>query len=79
METPNIPRVLKSSSRDFDIDLSDTTFFLSRETLIPKVTSKMSLWRLKLFIGMARNTGSAVNFFRIPPDRVIEIGVQLTL
>jgi KUP system potassium uptake protein len=78
-ETPNIPRVLKSSSRDFDIDLSDTTFFLSRETLIPKATPKMPLWRLKLFIGMARNTSSAINFFRIPPDRVVEIGVQLML
>jgi KUP system potassium uptake protein len=79
MEAPNIPRVLKSSSRDFDINLADTTFFLSRETLIPATNPRMALWRLRLFIGMARNTTSVVNFFRIPPDRVVEIGVQVML
>ncbi|MGX2039702.1 potassium transporter Kup [Methylocaldum sp. MU1018] len=79
MEAANIPRVLKSSSRDFEIDISDTTFFLSRETIIPSPTPKMPLWRLKLFIGMARNTSSAVGFFRIPPDRVVELGVQRML
>jgi KUP system potassium uptake protein len=78
-EAPNIPRVLRSSSRDFDIDISDTTFFLSRETIIPSPTSKLPLWRLKLFIGMARNTSSAIGFFRIPPDRVVELGVQRML
>ncbi|HYE37170.1 potassium transporter Kup [Methylocaldum sp.] len=79
METPNIPRVLKSCSRDFDIDISDTTFFLNRETIIPAPRPRMALWRLKLFIGMSRNTSSAVGFFRIPPDRVVELGVQLML
>ncbi|WP_434150488.1 potassium transporter Kup [Methylocaldum gracile subsp. desertum] len=79
MEAANIPRVLKSSSRDFDIDISDTTFFLSRETIIPSTVPKMPLWRLKLFIGMSRNTSSAVSFFRIPPDRVVELGVQRML
>jgi KUP system potassium uptake protein len=79
MEVPNIPRVLKSSSREFDIDLADTTFFLSRETLIPARTPKMALWRIKLFIGMARNTSSAAGYFRIPTDRVIELGTQVVL
>jgi KUP system potassium uptake protein len=79
METPNIPRVLKSCSREFDIDLADTTFFLSRETLIPSVTPKMALWRIKLFVGLARNTGSAASYFRIPSDRVIELGTQVVL
>jgi KUP system potassium uptake protein len=78
-ETPNIPRVLKSSSRDFHIQTAETTFFLSRETMIPAPIPEMALWRLRLFIGMARNTTSAVNFFRIPPDRVVEIGVQIML
>jgi KUP system potassium uptake protein len=78
-ETPDIPRVLKSSSRDFHIHIADTTFFLSRETMIPAPIPEMALWRLNLFIGMARNTTSVVNFFRIPPDRVVEIGVQIVL
>ncbi|MGZ8245031.1 potassium transporter Kup [Methylomagnum sp.] len=78
-ETPNIPRVLKSSSREFDIDLAETTFFLSRETLIPQSTAKMALWRMKLFVGMARNTSNAAGYFRIPTDRVIELGSQVVL
>lgn len=79
LESPNIPRVLKSSSREFEIDISDTTFFLSRETIIPGPVPKMPLWRLKLFIGMSRNTSSAVTYFRIPADRVVELGVQRML
>lgn len=78
-ETPNIPRVLKTSSREFDVELNDTTFFISRETIIPTGGHTMPLWRIKLFSGMARNAGSATHFFRIPPDRVIEIGVQILL
>jgi KUP system potassium uptake protein len=76
---PNIPRVLKSCSREFDIDPADTTFFLSRETLVATETPKMALWRLKLFTGMARNTGSAAAYFHIPSDRVIELGTQVVL
>jgi len=79
MEVPNIPRVLKSCSREFDIDPADTTFFLSRETLVATETPKMALWRLKLFTGMARNTGSAAAYFHIPSDRVIELGTQVVL
>ncbi|SMF95226.1 KUP system potassium uptake protein [Methylomagnum ishizawai] len=79
METPNIPRVLKSSSREFDIDPADTTFFLSRETLLPSPNPRMALWRMKLFIGLARNTSSAASYFRIPSDRVIELGTQVVL
>lgn len=79
METPNIPRVLKTSSRDFDLDINDTTFFLSRVSIIPRGKVSMPLWRIRLYVSMARNTGSATHFFRIPPDRVIEIGVQMHL
>ena len=78
-ETPNIPKALKSSSRELDIDPADTNFFLSRETLIAKPSPKMALWRIKLFIGMARNTGSAAGYFRIPSERVIELGTQVVL
>ena len=79
MENPNVPRALKSCSRDLDISLPRTTFFLSRETILPSPAPRLPLWRLRLFTGMARNTVSAVSFFRLPPDRVVEIGVQITL
>lgn len=79
MENPNIPRVLKSCSREFNAELNDTTFFMSRETIIPRGKKSMPLWRIGLFASMARNVGSVVHFLRIPPDRVIEIGVQMYL
>ena len=79
MERPNIPRVLKSSSREFDIDLADTTFFLSRETLVARPTPRMALWRLRLFVAMSRNMSSAAAYFGIPSERVIELGTQVPL
>ncbi len=78
-ETPNVSRVLKSISRDVRINLADTTFFLGRQTLIPSKSPEITLTRLRLFIGMARNTPSVASFFHIPPDRVVEIGVQIVV
>ncbi|MEN6587010.1 MAG: potassium transporter Kup [Sulfuricella sp.] len=60
-------------------DAMTTSYFLGRETLIPKLGSEMSLWCEKLFIGMFRNAGSAASFFNIPPNRVVELGTQIVL
>lgn len=78
-ETPNIPKTLRSSSREIEIDPSKTFFFMSRETLIAKPSRAMVLWRIKLYIAMARNAGSAARYFQIPLDRVIELGTQVSL
>jgi KUP system potassium uptake protein len=56
----------------------DTTYFLGRETLI--VTSRksgMATWREKIFASMMRNAESAARFFRLPPNRVVELGAQI--
>lgn len=78
-ETPNIPKALKSSSRELEINPLDTNYFLSRETLIARYSPRMALWRIKLFILMARNAGSVAAFFRIPTDRTVELGTQVVL
>ena len=57
----------------------DTSFFLGRETIIPRMTSEMSFWREKIFIAMFRNAGSAASFFGLPPNRVVELGTQVVL
>jgi KUP system potassium uptake protein len=57
----------------------DTSFFLSRETLIPTRRPGMALWREKLFIGMLRNAGTVTGFFQIPTNRVVELGTQIEL
>lgn len=78
MEQPHVPRALKSCSREFDL-ADDTTYFLSHEVILNQPTPRMAAWRLPLFIGMTRNTGSAIGYFRIPTERVIELGTQMRL
>ena len=61
------------------LEMMDTSFFLGRETLIPKLGSEMAYWRSLLFVAMFRNAGSATAFFKIPSNRVVELGSQVVL
>ena len=79
-EKPDIPEALKQCGHlGLVIDVMDTSYFLGRETLIPKVGSVMALWREKLFISMFRNAGSAASYFKLPSNRVVELGTQVVL
>ncbi len=79
-DDPDIPRALEMCGRSgVAFDMMNTSFFLGRETLIPRLGSEMPLWREKLFIAMFRNAGSAAVFFNIPPNRVVEMGTQVVL
>ena len=80
MEQPDIPAALSSLSRpDLPIDLTDTTFFLGVETLLATRRAGLPLWRERLFVFMARNAVRATTFFRLPPERVVELGLQVEL
>jgi KUP system potassium uptake protein len=80
MDDPNLPDALgQCTEQGLEFDMMDTSFFLGRETLIPKLGSEMAFWREKLFIAMFRNAGSAAAYFRLPPNRVVEIGTQIVL
>ena len=57
----------------------ETSYFLGRETLIASRRPGMAIWRERLFAVMARNAGSAGTFFRLPPNRVVELGAQIEL
>jgi KUP system potassium uptake protein len=58
----------------------DTTYFLGRENLIAtKRRRGMAVWREKLFSWMSKNARSASSFFRLPPNRVVELGAQIEL
>ncbi|MCY1188176.1 Low affinity potassium transport system protein kup [compost metagenome] len=59
--------------------MMDTSFFLGRETLIPKLGSSMAYWRALIFVAMFRNAGSVTAFFKIPSNRVVELGTQVVL
>jgi hypothetical protein len=54
-----------------------TSFFLSRQTLLPSAKPGMAIWREKLFAWMLRNAASAMEFFRLPTNRVVELGSQV--
>ena len=78
MESPNIPEVLRNCRESgFDFELSQTTFFLGRETIIATDRPGMAIWREELFAFMSRNSERATEFFKLPRDRVIEIGIQI--
>jgi len=80
METPDIPALLSAAAGDgLHFEMMQTSFFLSRETLIPSKRPGMAIWREHLFTFMSRNAQSATAFFRIPVNRVVELGMQIEL
>jgi KUP system potassium uptake protein len=80
MEDQDIPALLEECGRrGIPFDMMDTSFFASRETLIPSVAPGMALWREKLFVSMSKNATKATEYFRIPTNRVVELGTQIEL
>jgi KUP system potassium uptake protein len=80
MEDPNVPQALEiARDQGLEVDPEDVTYFLGRETLIATRSPGMALWRERLFVLMARNAIRAPTFFRLPPERVVELGVQVEL
>jgi KUP system potassium uptake protein len=79
-DEPDIPLALSMCAEaGLEFNALDTTYFIGRETLIPRLKSEMAFWREKLFIAMFRNGGSATTFFKIPSNRVVELGTQVVL
>ena len=80
METPNMHEILDRVSKNgVMIDMYTTSFFLGRETLFSSGPAPMAQWRKQLFIFMSRNAWNATSFFKLPPDRVVELGNQVEL
>jgi len=78
MEDPSIPHVLGAAkSKGLDLSMAETSFFLGRETPFTGRKSGLAPWRAGLFRLMNRNSLSATAFFRIPHNRVVEIGAQI--
>ncbi|MGC4081237.1 MAG: KUP/HAK/KT family potassium transporter [Vicinamibacterales bacterium] len=80
MEDPDVPHALTLARRHgLVLDPDDITYFLGRETLIVTKASGMAVWRERIFVFMARNAVRAAGFFRLPTERVAELGVQVEL
>ncbi len=79
-EDPNVPAALEGCGGiGLPFDMMDTTFFVSRETVIATDRPGMSLWRDKLFAFLSRNASPATAFFQIPGNRLIELGTQVEI
>jgi len=81
MQTPNVPQILVDAARYYGVPYvpERTSYFLGRETLLTTGASRMFRWRKALFSFLSRNARSATQYFGIPPDRVVELGVQINL
>ncbi|KAB2912102.1 MAG: potassium transporter Kup [Hyphomicrobiaceae bacterium] len=78
METPSVPKIIEHCRRkDLNIDISATSFFLSRRSLKTTMKSEMPRWQERLFIWLAGRAEDATEYFRIPSDRVVEVGTQV--
>jgi KUP system potassium uptake protein len=80
MESPNLPRDLAALNNDgITFDPMQVSYFLGRDTLVQANVPRLPMWRLWLFLVMSRNAVSATEFFRIPSDRVVELGVRVAI
>ncbi len=80
MEEANVPQALSNACQcGVPFKMMDTSFFLARQTLLPSAHPGMAIWREKLFAWMLRNAEGAMEFFRLPTNRVVELGSQVEI
>jgi KUP system potassium uptake protein len=80
MQETNVPLALaRVESCGPQFKMMDTSFFLARQTLIAAARPGMAVWREKLFAWMLRNAESAMEFFKLPTNRVVELGSQVEI
>jgi len=80
-ETPDVRQVMEQLEPYVGglLELEDTTFFLARDTIIPSDLPGMALWRERLFAWMMQNAAKPSDFFKIPPNRVVELGTKIEI
>jgi KUP system potassium uptake protein len=80
MQIPNVPALVSACrAAGLELPIDDTTFYLGRESLLPTGTARLARWRKRLFMFLSRNARPATYYYAIPPERVVEIGMQVEL
>ena len=80
MNTPDVPKALAGvDSHGLRIPLFESSYFLSRETVVPTRGAGMAYWRERLFAAMTRNSGGIVEYFRLPDNAVVELGTRVQI
>ncbi|MES2499782.1 MAG: potassium transporter Kup [Pseudomonadota bacterium] len=79
-DEPDLPRdLLLCEARGLAVDPMNTSFFIGKESLIASEKSGMAIWRKKIFVGLFRTAETITNQFKLPPNRVVELGSQLKI
>ena len=79
-ESPDVPLAFeRCRSLGLALDPDTSTFFLGRETLVPGEHPDLKSWRIALYMWLASNALSPARFFQLPPNRVVELGTQITI
>jgi KUP system potassium uptake protein len=80
MEQPDVPKALRACAEfGLEIDPRHASYFLGRRVIRMSARSSLPFWQQRLFIMMANQSSRAIEFFRIPPDRVVELGMQMSV
>jgi KUP system potassium uptake protein len=80
MDEPDLPRdLILCQEQGLALDTMDTSFFVGKEILIASNRKGMALWRKKIFIGLFRTSETITNQFKLPPNRVVELGAQVKI
>jgi KUP system potassium uptake protein len=80
MDEPDLPRDLAlTEAQGLILDAMDTSFFVGKESLIVSDKPGMAFWRKKIFIGLFRTAETITNQFKLPPNRVVELGSQVKI
>lgn len=80
MQETDVPSALKKVTEcGMEFNMMQTSFFLSRQTLLPSEKPEMMVWREKIFAWMLRNAATAMEFFKLPSNRVVELGSQMEI
>ncbi|HEY4057341.1 MAG TPA: hypothetical protein VGM39_12070, partial [Kofleriaceae bacterium] len=80
MQQPNVPQILeRCAALGLETKKSDTTYYLGRQTLLTTGKTSVARWRKVLFAYLARNSRPPSAFFDLPPNRVVELGLQIEL
>ncbi|UJR85653.1 potassium transporter Kup [Sandaracinus amylolyticus] len=80
MQSPRVTEILRAcASRGLHTRPEDTSFFLGREKLVVTASPGLAAWRKSVFAFLSRNARAPTDFFKLPPDRVVEVGMQLEI
>ena len=80
MEQPDVPAILRAcADKGLEVDPREASYFLGRRVLIASTQSPMPFWQQRIFIMLVNQSARAIEFFRIPADRVVELGMQMSV